>query len=799
MPVTGLSPNIRLVHPDPEDQELPLDVTVEEPEDDGSDDKKALDVDGKVIEIEHADGSVTVSLDGSSLEAEEEDDNPPGWFANLADKIDNMQLGIIADRLLLGIDDDLRSRTDWIDQRTEGLKMLGLKIESQDSGDSADGAAVEGTSRVRHPLMLEAVLRFQANARSEFLPTDGPVKIRDDDNNPTRDQDELAEAFEKDMNHFLTVTDKNYYSDTDRMLLKLGFGGLAYKKVYYSPLYNRPVSEYVDADDLIVNNNATSLATAKRVTHRIMMTPSLMRRMQILGVYRDIQLTTPNEPKSDALKREEKAQQGIAVNTMNPDDRDREIYECYCELDIKGFEHKWKDKPSGLEVPYRVTIDLSSREILAVVRDYDQDTEMLPERRETFVDYVFVPGFGYYPIGLLHILGNTTNAVTAAWRIMLDNGIFSNFPGGLISKDASRQNSNIQRVAPGSFVPIETSGMPIGNVVAQLPYNSQGMPAMMSLTQDMVAQGQRVGATSEQPAGEGKQDAPVGTTLALIEQAQKILNAVHKRMHAAQARELQLIAKCFKDNPESFWQQNRTPARQWDEETFRKALDNSNLVPQADPNTASHIQRLMKAQALGLIAKEAPPGMIDPIKVTKTLIRAIGYSDPEQYLSPPEAMGRPTPEQEKDKAEVAIKQAMAEVAKLKAQTDAQKTQVDTAKTQAEIENMKATQGLGAAKLELDQANSDVDNKVKIVKTQLDAALKNREVDAKGEQGLLEERIQLIDVAQNLAVHPESAGLVGPLVQPAWENVKRREEEMKTRRGLGVATTGLGDPEEPTDG
>jgi hypothetical protein len=793
---TGLSPNIRLDQDQPEPEQFEP-VTVSTDDDDANGEKRSYDDRGNVIRIEYPDGRVTISMDGGPLEKPEEDTNPPGWFDNLADRIDKMQLGIIADRLLRGIEDDIQSRADWIDQRTEGMKMLGWKIETQDTGDSADGAAVEGTSRARHPLMSEAVLRFQANAHNEFLPVDGPVKIRDDDNNPTSEQDELADCFEKDLNHYLTVTDKNYYPDTDRMFLKVGFGGLAYKKVYFSPLLNRPVSEMVDADDLIVNNNATSLATAKRATHRIMMPPSLMRRMQLLGVYRDVPLSAPNDPKIDALKQEEKEQQGITPNTMNPDDRDREVYECYCEIDIKGFEHKWKGQPSGLEVPYRVTIDLSSREVLAVVRDYDEVTKDLPERRETFVAYIFVPGFGYYPIGLLHILGNATNAATAVWRIMLDCGFFANFPGGLIAKSAGRQNSNIQRVAPGSFVPIETSGMPIKDAVMNLPYSAQGMPAMMQLGQDIVQQAQRAGSTAEAPSGEGRQNAPVGTTLALIEQAQQILNAVHKRMHAAQARELQLIAKCFKEHPESFWQQNRTPARSWDEETFLKALNASNLVPEADPNTSSHVQRLMKVEALGRIAQAAPPGMFDPIRVAKMQVRAIGYSNPEQYLAPPESMGKPTPEQQNDQAEVQVKQALAEVQKMKASTDAQKTQIDMQKTQAEIQGMQQSQGLGAARLQMDQANSDVDNKVKVVKTQMDAALKNREVDAKSEQGLLEERLQLIDVAQNLAVHPESGHMVEPLLQPAWNDLKQREAEQKAHKGLGAAATGL--PEEPGNG
>jgi hypothetical protein len=253
-----------------------------------------------------------------------------------------------------------------------------LKIEIPGIGGSADGAPVEGMSRVRHPLLLEAVLRFQANARSELLPTDGPVKIRNDDNNADLAEDQLANALERDMNHYLTSTAKEYYPDTDRMLLMLGFGGTAFKKVYFCPLRNRPVSESVDADDLIVNNAATDLSNAKRITHRVMMRPSVVKRLQIIGVYRDIELSTPSPAKLDSVQREKKSQQGIAQDDASPEDRDREIYECYCELDLPGFEHKIKNKETGLEIPYRVTIDLTSKEILSIVRNYDEDDNDLP-------------------------------------------------------------------------------------------------------------------------------------------------------------------------------------------------------------------------------------------------------------------------------------------------------------------------------------------------------------------------------------------------------------------------------------
>jgi hypothetical protein len=235
------------------------------------------------------------------------------------------------------------------------------------------------------------------------------VKVREDNNNATLDSDTLANDLEKDLNHYLTSTAREYYPDTDRMLLMLGFGGTAFKKIYFCPLRGRPVSESVDADDLIVNNAATDLSNAKRVTHRIMMRPSVVKRMQIIGAYKDIDLSTPKQVDLDATQREKMAQQGIGVGQSNPDDRDREIYECYCELDVNGFEHKHKGKETGLEIPYRVTIDVSSHEILSIVRNYDEDTEELPEARQNFVKYTYVPGMGFYDIGLLNILGTAIN------------------------------------------------------------------------------------------------------------------------------------------------------------------------------------------------------------------------------------------------------------------------------------------------------------------------------------------------------------------------------------------------------
>ena len=765
MPLTpGLVPNLRQVAPEPDALPEEADVMVNVSDDADGADRPEYDDKGNLIKVEHEDGSITISLDGSPL-ANAAPRADLGWFDNLVEDINDSELNRISTELLRGIADDIESRKEWLEDRANGIKLMGLKVEVPGLGGSAEGAPVEGMSRVRHPLLMEAVLRFQANARSELLPTDGPVKIRNDDNNADLGEDQLAQALETDLNHYLTVTASEYYPDTDRMLLMLGFGGTAFKKVYMCPLRNRPASETVDAADLIVNNSATDLRNARRITHRVMMKPSTVKRLQILGVYRDTELSTPKPQDLDSVQREKNAQQGIQPDIMNPEDRDREIYECYCELNISGFEHKWKGKETGLEIPYRVTIDVSSQKILSITRNYDEDTEELPEPREVFVKYSFVPGFGFYDLGLLNILGNTTNAITAAWREMLDAGMFANFPGFLMADSGARQNTNIFRVPPGGGALIKTGGLPIGQAVMPLPYKEPGA-SMMTLVTNMAETGMRVGGTSELPVGEGRQDAPVGTTIALIEQAQKILNAVHKRMHAAQSQEFQLLARCFRENPGSFWQRNRTPAYEWDEATFLKALDNYELVPQADPNTASHTQRVMKVMALKQL-QAAQPGLYDPIAIDTAALHAIGWSNPQQFMLPVHAQGKPTPEMMEMQAKAQNDSMRAQATMIDAQSRAQKTQADIAQ--------------GGQKLQLDAAKVSQDAQINAAKIGADNNVAQRDNDTKTDEMLSRERIQLVDLAQNLAVHPDSAQLVQPLLEPALRHVLGRQNEQDAVR------------------
>ena len=682
----GLTPNVR---------QNPFEINDEAPEAEDviveildGEETPTLDSDGNVIEIKHGDGSVTISLDGKPINENKKKRDTESWFRNLAEEIDENELRSIASELIRGIEEDIESRKDWVESRSQGVKLLGLKIEIPNVAGASDGAPVEGMSKVRHPLLLEAVLRFQANARSELLPTDGPVKIRNDNNNASLQEDQLANAFQRDMNHYLTVTATEYYPDTDRMLLMLGFGGTAFKKVYFCPLRGRPVSESVDADDLIVNNNATDLQNAKRITHRTFMRPSTVKRLQILGVYKDIPLSTPKARDPDSYKRERNAQQGIASDDGRPEDRDREIYECYCELDIPGFEHSWKGKDTGLEIPYRVTIDVSSKEVLSIVRNYDEDTAQLPEARQNFVKYTFVPGMGFYDIGLLHILGNTTNAITAAWRELLDAGMYNNFPGFLMADTGARQNTNIFRVPPGGGALVKTGGMPITQAIMPLPYKEPS-GALMNLVNNMAETGMRVGGTAEAIVNEGKQDAPVGTTLAMIEQAQKVLNSVHKRMHQAQSQEFTLLVRCFQENPESFWQKNRRPAMPWDEQTFLQALNDCELTPQADPNTASQTQRLMKVAALKQLSA-ASPALYDPIAVDTAALQALGWTNPTQFLAP--QTGAPPPEMIQAQAKMQNEAMSAQSRMLDSQTRAKQGEADAALAMARAKEILSKAG-----------------------------------------------------------------------------------------------------------
>jgi hypothetical protein len=581
----------------------------------------------KATKIETEDGGVVVWVGPRRIPKEDTE-----FGDNLAEVLPDTQLNSIADDLLRLIEQDNESRREWLDTRARGMELMGLRIEAMRSNGSDGSAPLEGQSQIRATLLAEAVIRFGANAFSELCPSDGPAKVTEDTSGSTEDLDGLANALEHDLNHYLTVTDKPWVPDTDQMLLRVGLDGCVFKKIYHDPILRRPISRAVFGDDLIVNNSSTSMYDAGRITHRVFMRPSMIRRMQLCGAYRDIDLSEPGYIEKTPTEMQAEQISGIRrFDSWEQDDRDHEIMETYCELDLDGFEHETDGEPDGLAVPYKVAIHKETRTVLELRRNWNEEDEMcLP--KTFFVQYPFIRGFGFYAIGLSHLLGNITNGITAAWREIVDAGMFANFPGLLVAKGAARQNNNIFRIPPGGSAEVETGGLPIQQVAMGMPYKSPDA-VWVGFVQQLNQEGKSLGGTAEIMVGEGRQDAPVGTTLALIEQAIKPLLATHKRLCAAQSDELQLLCERFREDPEAFWRTNKRKAWNWDSEVFQQAINSNEIVARADPNTASHLQRMLRNAALYQMAKDEP-GAFNVLAIRRMCIRGIGFSDPDQYLNP---------------------------------------------------------------------------------------------------------------------------------------------------------------------
>lgn len=458
----------------------------------------------------------------------------------------------------------------------------------------------------------------------------------------TNQNEELASALEKDMNHYLTAIATEYYPDTDRMLFWVGAGGQGIKKVYNCPLRERPVSESVDAEDIIVSNATTNLENCGRITHRIKMRPSTLKRMQIIGAYRDVNIGAASQyPMLNPVEQKKAEIQGVKPNAVKPEEADHEILEIYCELDIAGYEHRKgkTGKKTGLQCPYKVTIHKETRQVLEVRRNWKED-DKLCRPKQYFVDFPFVRAMGFYGIGLIHIVGNTTNALTASWREMLDAGMFASFPGFLYAKPVGRQLTNQFRVPPGGGIPLDIGTGRLQDSVMPLPYKEPGA-AFTGFIQHIEEVGQRVAGTAEIQIGEGNQEVPVGTTMAMIEQATKVMDAVHKRLHASQATEFQLLKERFKEDPEAFWRHNRKPSIPWHKEQFISALNNSDLVPVADPNNPTSLHRIAKATAIKQL-QMANPQIYDAMGVDKRIMRIVGI-DPEGLFLPKPADPPPDP------------------------------------------------------------------------------------------------------------------------------------------------------------
>jgi hypothetical protein len=598
-----------------------------------------------------------------------------GFYENLALDTDYGNLGV---DILKGIEADIESRKERDGMFEKGLRLLGVRIEDASGSVTNEGSV----SKAYHPILLEAVIRYQANASAELLPASGPVKVRNDHLESGSEDFKRAEDFEKDFNSYLTVGRKEYYPDTRRMLTGQGFNGNGFKKIYRCPTRKAPVSDYVSEQDLIISNDAVSLVNCGRVTHVMIVSPNAMKRLKYAGIYIDDDARIPTGEVSNTNKAI-KATEGIRPDYRR-EDAPYTIYECY--TDIVPDEYGIEDSlvPEGLPVPYKITIDKDSKKILAVYRDWKEGDEDY-KRIVTFVKYGFIPSLGFYDWGFLHILGNTARVLTAALRLLIDAGQFSSFPGFLISDRASNQETTQIRISPGSGQTIRTCGLPIRDVAMPLPYQPPSA-VLMQLMQSIAEDGKRLGMTAEVNVGEGRADVPVGTTIALIEQSTKVLSSVHKQNHIAQQEEFERLRELIAEDPECLIRGNKTPARKWQ---VGDEFNDLELTPASDPNVSSHIHRLMIATALVQLMGQFPElnrkEILDSILTTLNL-------DLNQFVSaqaPASAAPAVNPvaqvQAQKLQADLQIKQTQAGLEQQKLQLQAQDLQRKAAREDASLQ------------------------------------------------------------------------------------------------------------------
>lgn len=683
-----LTPPSTIPEPTPEEtQRGAMDVSLEPTETHNI----IVDPDTGAITQFQDDGSAIIDLDPKTNKAGES----KNFDDNLAEYMSDTDLSMLASELLEGIESDIQSRSEWESIYNKAIDLLGLKLEEASSEVSGFGTV----SKVFHPLLLETIVRSQANARAELLPANGPVKVRDDQPMGDQTRVETAEAMEKDFNHYLTAVAKEYYPDTDKMFFSMFMCGDGFKKVYRCPLRRRPVSDSISPPDFIVSNEAVDISSALRVTHRIYMTQATMKRMQLSGNYRDIPLITPEE-NSNPNEIHVKNIEGIQTSSKLPQDERYEIYESYVEYDLPGFEHKEKNKQTGLPLPYRVTIDKDSREILEIRRNWKEGDEDYRAKRR-FVKYGVIPGLGFYDYGYMHLLGNTTRALTAILRQLLDAGQFNNFPGMLISKQGQRQVTTQIRVPPGGAHEIDTGDKPIQDVVMPLPY--KGASATLAEIAEKVAEdGRRLGSINEIQVGEGRADVPVGTTIALIEQATKVIAVIHKRLHSSQQEEFEIFQELFREDPESLWKFAKNPARKWQ---MSEEFQDLEFVPAADPNIPSHIHRVMQATALVQLAQAAPQ-IYNLQNVHERALHTLGIEDVDSLFAGPQQPGM-DPAVMMKQAELQLKaaeqQRTAQQAQLEVQARMKELEVNTQNDAANRQNQMELEKLKLMEKQLSQA------------------------------------------------------------------------------------------------
>lgn len=572
------------------------------------------------IEIEDPD-AVHISADGIEFSIEPEREMAEDFDANLAEYLDEAYLETIASDLISQVDEDVASRKDWLQTYVDGLELLGLRIEER-------AEPWEGACGVYHPIMAEALVKFQADAMMSTFPASGPVKTQII-GRETQEKKEASIRVAADMNYRLTDKNKEYRTEHERMLWGLGLAGNAFKKVYYDPHFEREASIFVPAEDLIVPYGAPNLEKAERITHVMRKTENEIRRLQVAGFWRDVDLGEPANV-LDEVEKKIAEKLGFRATT---DDRFK-ILEINVDLDLKGYEHEEDGEKTGIAIPYIVTVEKGTAKVLSIRRNWRPEDPTY-KKREHFVHYPYIPGFGFYAFGLIHMIGAFAKSGTSLLRQLVDAGSLANLPGGFKTRGL-RVKGDDTPIAPGEFRDVDVPGGTIKDNLLPLPYKEPSQTLYQLLNQ-IIEDGRRFANTADLQVTDMSSQAPVGTTLAILERTLKVMSAVQARIHFALKEELGLLKEIIRDyTPEEYDYmpvEGRPQAKKSD-------YDQVDVIPVSDPNASTMAQKIVQYQAVLQLAAQAPQLYNLPL-LHRQMLDVLGIKD-AQKLVPLEEDQKPT-------------------------------------------------------------------------------------------------------------------------------------------------------------
>jgi hypothetical protein len=539
------------------------------------------------IEIEDPE-SVTIGIDGMPILRIEEDDEEEDFSANLAEDLDDGTLQKMASDLIGDFDSDIGARKDWMQTYVDGLELLGMKIE-----DRAE--PWEGACGVYHPLLSEALVKFQAETMMETFPASGPVKT-EIIGKETQDKKDAAVRVAADMNYQLTEVMKEYRPEHERLLWGLGLSGNAFKKVYYDPGLERQASIFIPAEDVVVPYGASNLESAERVTHVMRKTKNELVKLQVAGFYRDVDLGDPVNS-LDEVEKKIAEQMGFRATS---DDRYK-LLEMHVDLDLPGYEHTDEDgEATGIALPYVVTIEKGTGTVLAIRRNWEPD-DKTQSKRNHFVHYPYIPGFGFYAFGLIHLIGAFAKSGTSILRQLVDAGTLSNLPGGFKTR-GMRIKGDDTPISPGEFRDVDVPSGTMRDNILPLPYKEPSQ-TLYQLMNQIIDEGRRFAAAADMKVSDMSSNSPVGTTLAILERTLKVMSAVQARIHYAMKQELKLLKRIIADyTPPDYSYEPVEGSRL----AKKSDYDMVDVIPVSDPNAATMSQKVVQYQAALQLAQTAP-------------------------------------------------------------------------------------------------------------------------------------------------------------------------------------------------